>query len=71
MSMGAGFNNWDGASNADLGTGINKMYKFDEVILVAEESKKSVHSRATDLFFGFLRREKDESRCIFYYSPVP
>lgn len=27
------------------------MYKFDEVIFVAEESKKSVHSRATDLFF--------------------
>ena len=41
--------------------GINKLRKFDEVIFSFKESKKSVHSRATDLFFRFLKRKKNKS----------
>ncbi len=50
---------------------INKTYKINEVIFVAEGFKKSAHSGATGLFFGFFRREKDELRGVGYYSAVP
>ncbi len=37
----------------------------------SKELKKSVHSRATDLFFRFFRREKSKSEWVDYFLSIP